>query len=232
MKIRMKFTFNNFTLFQKILLLFSVVAYTVCAIVINSVDGWVAWSSCITFVVYLVFNANSKWISFVWIIISYAIYIYFNIKEFYFGELATSIASIAINFIAMLQWKKHTKEDKLEINKIKTKEITLSFACTIMLGVALYFILSTVNTELVILNAISFAIILLEYYFTFRRTVWKFVAGIISAIVYILLWIFAMQSITNYALTFVVNGFINIVWYFDGIVKWKKITKSSSKVKI
>ena len=75
----------------------------------------------------------------------------------------------------------------------------------------------------------SFGIIILEYYYTFRRTYWKFVAGIIAAIIYILMWIFAIESIRDYAVMLVVNGFINIVWYIDGIVEWKRITKEKEK---
>ena len=225
----MKNFLKNFTMFQKILLLISFVAYTVCAFIINSLDGWIAWASCVTFVIYLVFNANSKWISFAWIIASYAIYIYFNVKEFYFGELAMSVMSIVINFVAMLLWKKHTNQNQLEIVKPSLKEIILSFFVTALIILGLYFLLNALDTKLVILNAISFAIIALEYYFTFRRTSWKFIAGIISAIIYILLWIFAMETITSYALIFVVNGFINIVWYIDGIIQWKNISKISNK---
>ena len=150
----MKDILKNFTTFQKFLLLFSFVAYTVCAFISNSVDGWVAWASCVTFAIYLVFNANSKYISFVWLIISYAIYIYFNVKELYWGELATSIVAIGVNFVAMLNWKKNTKEDGLLINKLKAKEIILSFLSTIAICVAIYFFLCTLNTELIILNSI------------------------------------------------------------------------------
>ncbi|MGN1222005.1 MAG: nicotinamide mononucleotide transporter, partial [Christensenellales bacterium] len=138
------------------------------------------------------------------------------------------VASIGINFVAMLQWKKHTIQDKLQINKPKAKEIILSFALSVALIIVLYFLLSAINTELVVLNSISFSVILLEYYFTFRRTVWKFVVGIISAIVYVLLWIFAMHSVTDYALIFVINGLINIIWYFNGIFEWRKILKNNT----
>ena len=222
----MKNILSNFTVFQRVLLIFSIVAYTICALVINTIDGWIAFASCLTFAIYLVFNANAKWISFVWIIVSYLIYMYFNIKEVYWGEFATSVMSIAINFVAMLQWKKHTSDNKLKINRISALEIVLTTLSMLTIALCLYFLLNAINSELVILNALSFSVIIVEYYLTFRRTVWKYVFGIISAIVYILLWFFAMQSITDYALIFVVNGFLNIVWYVDGIVQWTKLSNN------
>lgn len=222
----MKNILSNFTVFQRVLLIFSIVAYTVCAFVINTIDGWIAFASCLTFAIYLVFNANAKWISFVWIIVSYLIYMYFNIKEIYWGEFATSVMSIAINFVAMLQWKKHTSDNKLKINRISALEIVLTTLSMLTIALCLYFLLNALNSELVILNALSFSVIIVEYYLTFRRTVWKYAFGIMSAIVYILLWIFAMQSITDYALIFVVNGFLNIIWYVDGIVQWIKLSKN------
>ena len=222
----MKNILSNFTVFQRVLLIFSIVAYTICALVINTIDGWIAFASCLTFAIYLVFNANAKWISFVWIIVSYLIYMYFNIKEVYWGEFATSVMSIAINFVAMLQWKKHTSDNKLKINKISALEIVLTTLSMLTIALCLYFLLNALNSELVILNALSFSVIIVEYYLTFRRTVWKYVFGIMSAIVYILLWVFAMQGITDYALIFVVNGILNIVWYVDGIVQWTKLSKN------
>ena len=222
----MKKLFKNFTKFQVILLIINIVCYTVCAFISWTLDGWIAWASCVTFLVYLIYNAQSKYISFIWIIISYLIYIYFNIKEFYFGEFGLSLFAITINIIAMFNWKKHTNNDKLKINKLKPLEIVISFILSLLLAVICYFVLKLFNTELVILNSLSISFVLLEYYYTFRRTKMKFVAGILSVIVYIFLWSYAVSSIRDYAFMFVLNGLLNIVWYADGIIEWNNLSKN------
>lgn len=221
----MKKLLKNFTIFQKFLIIINTIAITICAIISNSLDGWIAWLSSIAFIVYMIYNAQSKYISFVWIIISYLIYIYFNIKEFYFGELTLSIISIVVNLIALFNWKKHTQNEKLIINKINTLEIIFSFFISILLIFISYYILYLLNTQLVLLNSFSIATVLLEYYYTFRRTKLKFVAGILAVIVYILLWFNAMSSIRDYAFMLVIGGFFNIVWYIDGIIEWNRLSK-------
>ena len=224
----MKKILKNFTTFQIVFLIINVLCYTICLFISWSLDGLMAWASCIAFLVYLIYNAKSNYISFIWIIISYLIYIYFNVKEFYFGEFALSIFAIIINFIALINWKKHTKNNKLEINLLKFPEIIVSFLASAVLAVICYFVLKLFNTELIVLNSLSISIVLLEYYYTFRRTKLKFVAGILSIVVYVLLWINAMSSIRDYAFMFVVNGFLNVIWYADSIIEWHKISKENN----
>ena len=216
--------FSNFTTFQKALLLVSFFAYIICGAIVNSLDGWIACLCCIVYLFYLVFDANSNYLGFIWLILSYGIYIYFNVKEFYFGELMQSIVAIVINFIALFSWKRHSQEDKkLKINKISTKESVLSFAATAAFIAIFYAISIAIKSNLALLNSLSLGFVLLEYYFVFRRTILKYIAGILSCGFYITLWILAMTSPTDYSLIFVVNGFLNVVWCIDGIVIWRRI---------
>ena len=227
----MKKIFSKFSLAENIVLIASFVIYTILAIFINTLDGWIAWASCVTYLVFLIMNANSKYMSFVWLIVSFLIYMYFNIKEMFWGELALSAFSIIINFVAMLQWKKHTKDEKLEIITIKTKEFILSILITLVSSVALYFILKLLNSSQLLLNTIILSITLLEYYYTFRRTYLKFYVGLLSVAIYIVLWNFSINPANNFALMFVINGFLNIFWYIDGICIWKKIQKNEASKK-
>ena len=126
----------------------------------------------------------------------------------------------------MLNWKKHTKDNKLEIKKIKSMEILISVLVSIPSIFISYLILKLLKTELVLLNSFSIATVLLEYYYTFRRSKLKFVAGIFAVVVYILLWINAMSSIRDYAFMLVVGGFLNIIWYIEGIISWHKLYKA------
>ena len=222
-------TFSNFTTAQKMLLFYSFFAYIACACIVNSLDGWIACLCCVVYLIYLVFDANSNYWGFVWLILTYGIYIYFNIKEFYFGELMQSISAIVINFIALFTWKKHTnKNNRLQINKISAKEIILSFLVTAIFITGFYFISISIKANLALVNSLSIGFVLLEYYFVFRRTSLKYFAGILGCCFYIVLWGLTMHSLSDYALVFVVNGFLNILWCFDGIAVWKNIKNSQN----
>lgn len=153
---------------------------------------------------------------------------YFNIKEMYWGELALSVFSVGINIVAMINWKKHTKDKKLVINKISPKELIISFLITIVSGVAVYFVLKALNTNQLVLNVVLLTVTLLEYYLTFRRTYLKFVVGFVSLGVYIALWSLALNPANNFALLFVINGSLNVFWYIDGIIVWRKIQKEEA----
>lgn len=100
LKMKQALTFSN------IILATTVILITVYAIIFSSAIMWVIWLSTLLGMLSSKTNTEGKWITFIFDILSYAIYIYVCIAEKYYGELILSVIIITIHMFSLFEWKK------------------------------------------------------------------------------------------------------------------------------
>src|SRR5574344_1068843 len=223
---------SNFNLFEIIMIAVSFIAYTISAIIINSVLGWVAYLSCITYLFYLVLNAKANFWGFLFCIASYVIYMYIDLKLSYFGEFISGIIAIIINFLTFFLWRKNTMENdktEIKINSLSRKEIFISLIIGIIFEIVSYFILKTINSSYFLLNSFSITLVSLTYYYEIRRSPLRFLFSLFASIIYFSLWIIAYLQGQSFALPFVVNCILEFICAVYSYINWIKIKTNQTE---
>lgn len=219
----MRVFFKKYFTFDNVILIACLVVMTVLAIIFSSLMTWLIWLSTIFGMFSSRAAANGKWLTFVYDIISYGIYIYICLSEKYFGELTLSCVIIIIHIFSLIEWKNNQSSGKVIIKTLTKKEmiITLSVASVTLVcySLVLYFVGSTFP----ILNAIPTIIYLLGNYFALRRSVLQFYCWIGYEIGFIALWIIAAFNGEMGSTIFLVGGIAELIYGIVGIVNWKKI---------
>src|SRR5574344_896340 len=208
------------------LFVLSIIVTTTLAIIYSSLITWIIWLSSILGILSSKTATEGKWLTFVFDIISYGLYIYVCIFELYYGELTLSIIIIIIHLFGLFQWKNNSDEDNVVIVKrLKTKEILISTIISLVIFVVYGYVLFLVGSKYPFLNAIPTIVYLLGNYFSIRRSILQFYCYILYEIFFIALWILVAVEGEFVSIIFLIGGICEFIYGIIGIVNWKKIQK-------
>lgn len=204
---------------------------TALAIVFSSLNTWIIWASSILGIFSSKTASEGKWTTFIFDILSYALYIYICIVEIYYGELTLSCIIILIHFFSLFQWKKNQDKDNIvKVNSLSNKEIlvssVISIVAFILYGVVLYFL----GSKLPFLNAIPTIVYLLGNYFCFRRSSLQFICWILYEVFFIALWIIAAINGEIGSIIFLIGGISEFIYGIIGLIEWHKIKEKQNNV--
>lgn len=202
---------------------------TVLAIIYSSLLTWLIWASSILGILSSKFATDGKWLTFVFDIISYGLYIYICIKEKYYGELILSVIIIIIHIFSLFEWKKNQQDNVVKIKRLTKKELGLSLVVSSILLVLYIGILYLIKSDMPILNAIPTIIYLLGNYYCLRRSVLQFYCWIGYEVVFMSLWVISAINGELGSIIFLVGGFSEFIYSIIGIRNWNKIQKIQSK---
>lgn len=203
----------------------SILAATILALLNSSVLTWMIWLSTILGLFSSQFLSEAKIGSFIFEILSYAVYIYVCVKLVFWGELILSCIIIVLHLI--FEWKKHLINKQVEVSKIKKLEVAVSIGISVLLGILYSIFLYKINSALPILNAIPTITYLLSCYYCYRRSILQFVCTILYEISFMVLWVVQASwgggEIGN--LIFLIGGIYEFIYGFISIYKWNKLQK-------
>lgn len=208
---------------SNIIFVVSVFIITFIAVLFSSPSSWFVWVSAILGILSSKMSANGKWYMFVFDILSYILYIYICLRQNYYGELILSYIIILINCMCLMEWRKNQQDEIVVINKLARKEVLSSLFVAVSSFFILIYFLTIMNSNQVILNALSTITYLLGSYFCYRRCIFQFYSWIIYEVIFISLWIISFGYGDMGSLIFLVDGIIELVYNIIGIWNWKRI---------
>ncbi len=214
---------------SNIITILAIVAATVLAIFNSSVLTWMIWLSTVLGLFSSQALSDAKIGSFVFEILSYAVYIYVCIKQAFFGEIILSCIIIVLHIITIFEWNKHLINKQVEVSNTNNLEIVVLIVISIVLGILYSLFLYKINSALPILNAIPTITYLLSCYFCYRRSILQFVCTIIYEISFMVLWIVQASWGEISGLIFLIGGIYEFIYAFISISKWKKLQKQQKK---
>ncbi|MBQ6897868.1 MAG: nicotinamide mononucleotide transporter [Clostridia bacterium] len=176
----------------------------------------------------LIFCAKGNPFGQVLMIIFSIIYTIISYSFSYYGEMITYFCmTLPMAVFSLISWLRHPfkgNKSRVEVNRIRGKEIVLLIFLTCAVTIAFYFILKKLGTANLIVSTLSVATSFAAAYLTFRRDPFLSLLYSLNDIVLIALWIYAAISDRSYisvAVCFTVF-LINDIYCFISLRKMEK----------
>lgn len=152
----------------------------------------------------------------------------------YYGEMITYLGmTTPIAIVALISWIKHPSKNnsnEVEINELKPREYIFCILIGLIVTIAFYFILKSLNTHNLIMSTISVFTSFLAVYLTMRRSRFYAFGYALNDLVLITLWTLAMKENFNYIAT-VITSCIFLANDIYGFVNWTKTLKKQKQFK-
>ena len=223
----MKKLFNYFTIFEKILWLFSIILI-IFVFYIYKNDNYLYLIGNIVGVTALIFLAKGNPIGQILCIIFSLFYAYVSFSYKYYGECITyALMTLPVAVISTIAWFKHPYQDnnaEVEVVRLKAKDYLFAVLLALVITIVFYFILKVLNTNNLILSTISIFTSFLAAYITARRSRFYALFYALNDVVLVILWILASfenKMYTSMVICFVAF-FANDLYAF---INWTKLEK-------
>lgn len=214
---------KNFTLFEKLLLIISVLVLLITGIIFKSdIITIICTISCV-FAILLI--AKGNYLGQILGLIVTILYSYISYKNKYFGEIIVNIGIILpLYILGIISWIKHQDKNtkSVEINHIKSNEWLIAIIVSIGVYFGIYFLLKLQNTSLLVVSSFSVLASLFGMYLNIRRSSYSFLLFIINDIVLILLWGIPSFKGDYTLIPLFINPTINLINDSYGLFNWKK----------
>lgn len=221
-----------FTKTEIVLWCVSVALITIAFFVFDRVN-YLTLNASLIGVTSLIFNAKGNPFGQFLMIIFSILYGIISFSFTYYGEMATYLGMTApMAVFALISWLKHPyKGNKAEVkvNHIKINEVIFMIILALIVTLAFYYILKSLNTANLILSTISVTTSFLAVYLTFRRSYFYAFAYAANDIVLIVLWVLATLSNISY-LSVVICFIVFLVNDIYGFINWSKMHKRQNRV--
>lgn len=185
----MKEYFKNWSKFEIILVLTSIISIIMCGIIFKS---WImAVVSSISNILTSMLQAKGRIESQFFSVLDCILYSYVSYTSQYYGEVIFSIFVIFPMAIwGIISWITHKskKTDTVEVNKIKLKEWVILAIISVVAFIGLYNLLKYFNTSELLVSTFSMIASLLATYLLVRRSKYSFVFFLLNDIILIILW--------------------------------------------
>lgn len=220
----MKKILGSWTIFEKLFLIFSVIAITLCFAF--GVDKNVfAYIVSIVGVVSVLLVAKGLAIAPIINVVYSVLYSILSILQCYYGEAIIYLGlMIPISVISIISWlKNRSKEQKevVSVNNIKGIEYLYLSIITVVATIGFYFLLKALNTNELIVSTLSLVSSAVASYLMLRRCSYYAIGFIINDIILIILWIFAVISSGIGYLPSVISFCVFLINDIYGFIHWK-----------
>lgn len=211
-----------------ILLLVGLFVTTIC-LGWDSYLNWLIYLSVAAGIVSSFLGNEGYWVSYIFNIISYGIYVPFCIIENYYGELIVSCIVIIVSFFVLLKWKKHTSNKTVKINIMGIKETTVSIAVLVVITIIFGIIMQAIGTKYAFLNALCIICTVFGFYFDYRISRNRYIVALTQNVAMLTLWVLAATTGNLGYLLFSIGGIIEIFYDIHGYYNWGKLYKKQKK---
>ena len=218
--------FKKFTLFEKLLLVISIIVLLATGIIFNS--SIVTIICTVLFVLAIMLIAKGNYLGQIIGIVVTILYSYISYKNRYYGEIIINIGIVLpLYILGIISWIKHeNKETKtVKINQIGFKEWLIALVLSIGVYFGIYYLLKSQNTNLLIVSTLSVVASLFGMYLNVRRSSYSFLLFIINDIILIFLWGIPSFNGDYTLVPLFINPIINLFNDSYGLYNWKKKKK-------
>lgn len=218
--------FKKFTLFEKLLLVISIIVLIATGIIFNS--SIVTIICTVLFVLAIMLIAKGNYLGQIIGIVVTILYSYISYKNRYYGEIIINIGIVLpLYILGIISWIKHeNKETKtVKINQIRFKEWLVALVLSIGVYFGIYYLLKSQNTNLLIVSTLSVVASLFGMYLNVRRSSYSFLLFIINDIILIFLWGIPSFKGDYTLVPLFINPIINLFNDSYGLYNWKKNEK-------
>ena len=217
---------KKFTLFEKLLLVISIIVLLATGIIFNS--SIVTIICTVLFVLAIMLIAKGNYLGQIIGIVVTILYSYISYKNRYYGEIIINIGIVLpLYILGIISWIKHeNKETKtVKINQIGFKEWLIALVLSIGVYFGIYYLLKSQNTNLLIVSTLSVVASLFGMYLNVRRSSYSFLLFIINDIILIFLWGIPSFKGDYTLVPLFINPIINLFNDSYGLYNWKKNEK-------
>jgi hypothetical protein len=190
--------------------------------------NWLIFLCVATSLIGFLYGHEGHWLTFLFSIISYGIYIPFCIMTKYYGELIVSILVIGVYTVTLFQWKRHTEKKVVKINKLSMREILICYAVFILATIILGFVLGAVNTEQPFINSLCLTSMIAGFYYAYRISRQEMVMMFINYVGYCALWIIAGIGEEHGFILLSVGSIIEMGYVVSSFFRWGKIYREQN----
>ncbi|MGN1052856.1 MAG: nicotinamide riboside transporter PnuC [Candidatus Scatosoma sp.] len=227
---RIKEKLAYFSFCEKLLWLISVLLIIVSFVVFDR-KNYLMLSASVIGVTSLIFNAKGNPLGQILIIIFSILYSIISFTSKYYGEMITYLGMTApMAIISLISWLRNPyngNRAEVKVNRLKTKEIFLTFILTAGVTIAFYYILRAFNTANLVPSTLSVATSFIAVYLTFRRSPLFAIGYAANDVVLIVLW--AMATVENLSYLSVVICFVTFLANdIYGFINWQRMRKRQS----
>ena len=218
--------FKKFTLFEKLLLVISIIVLLATGIIFNSSIVTIICTVLFVFAIMLI--AKGNYLGQIIGIVVTILYSYISYKNRYYGEIIINIGIVLpLYILGIISWIKHeNKETKtVKINQLGFKEWLIALVLSIGVYFGIYYLLKSQNTNLLIVSTLSVVASLFGMYLNVRRSSYSFLLFIINDIILIFLWGIPSFKGDYTLVPLFINPIINLFNDSYGLYNWKKNEK-------
>ncbi len=225
----MKKIFKNWSIFEIVLLFSSFVILTICFL-FDTDKNFFSYVSSLIGVTAVLTISKGLFFAPILNLIFDVLYGILSLQQRYYGEAIICFAlMLPIYLFSIVTWVKNKKCDnsqQVKINIIKAKEHIFICFISVIITVALYFLLKALNTNYLVLSTISLTTSSISAYLMLRRSSYYALGYMANDIVLIIMWgLIVLNSGIGY-LTIVINFVVFLVNDAYGLIRWKKEEKS------
>lgn len=216
--------FKNWTKFEKVLLILSIVLVSTIGIVFKS-DLITTICSLVGIITALLI-AKGKALGQVFGLFIVLLYSIVSYKNKFYGEVIIYLViMLPMYILGIISWLKHQnkKTNSVEIGKISKKEWILVCLVSIVCFIGIYFLLKLFNTNELFISSLSVIDSLFAVYLQIRRSKYSFYFYVVNDLVLIVLWGIPCLIGNVMLIPMLLNPIINLVNDIYGIINWQKL---------
>lgn len=222
----MKKYFKDWTKFEKILLIGSVILVSLVGIIFKS-DLLTTVCSIVGIITALLL-AKGKNLGQIFGLLIVALYSIVSFKNAFYGEVIIYLCiMLPMYIVGIVSWIRHQNKDTntVEVNKIKLKEWIVVIVISIVFFIGIYFILKAFNTKELFISSLSVIDSLFAIYLGVRRSKYSFHFYVLNDLILILLWGIPVIKGEIILIPMVFNPIINLINDLYGIHNWNNLEK-------
>lgn len=224
--------FKDWTGFEKILLIGSIIIVSSTGIIFKS--EWLTTICSIVGIITALLLAKGKSLGQVFGLLIVILYSIVSFKNKFYGEVIIYLLIMLPMYImGIISWVKHQNKEtnSVEVNKIAKKEWIIVALVSILCFIGIYLILKSFNTKQLFISSLSVLDSLFAIYLQIRRSKYSFYFYVISDLVLILLWGIPCVAGSVVLIPMLMNPIINLINDIYGIINWRKLEKTQKNNK-
>lgn len=219
--------FADWNLFERLFLIFGLLASILSSVLFNGtvIDTLYTSLYLITALLMSKGKVECYFVGFV----SVFFYGIVSYNQGYYGELIiTAFLTFPIMIIGIISWLRHQdkEEDTVIISSLSKKEISIALLSQLVLFWAYYFLLKAFNTDLLVISSLSVVTSVLASYFEARRSEWSLFCYIANDLIIITLWLIPILNGQTELISVLVGPMLLLINDIYGSYNWRRLKKA------
>ena len=229
----MKNILKNWTKLENSLLFGSIIIVSLIGIIYKS--DLLTISCSIVGIITALLLAKGKNLGQVFGVLITILYSIVSFKNKFYGEVFIYIfLMLPMYIVGIISWMKHQNKvtNSVEINKIANREWIIIFIATVIIFIAVYFLLKIFNTSEILVSTFSVIASIFAVYLQIRRSRFSFYFYVINDLILIILWGIPVVKGNFLLLPMLFNPIINLINDSYGIINWRNLEKIQKNMEV